>query len=424
MNMVINDFLRAVVSNVMSILLLFSLAQPKYNKRITHIFMFIIILADVLFSMFFYLSGNITAHARYSILWHVLTLLIIKPLFLDGLMQWLFNLITTINAFITIVILSYLISYFLPYPMYSLILIRFILFGAVILLFRRWLRPLYRQAVTHWKVFILLVVGFLVNFMYYAMFGSDIRESMTELIIPLLFLIILEISAYICIFYSLKTTAAEYALKEENIKIEASAVLLQSELSAYDEFINFTRHYRHDLRHHNAVIREMLSGGDVSAALTYLNEFDDSIVETALKQYCNNPVANAIFRLYENRAQAAHSDFVVNANISEVLSLTAPEIGGLISNLLENAWIACQGCVETGRYIVISADTTENQFFLEVKNSVREEVRFTDGMPVSTKKGGGTGSKSIMHIVHEHSGMCRFKQEGNEFVVQIVLPLR
>jgi hypothetical protein len=239
----------------------------------------------------------------------------------------------------------------------------------------------------------------------------------------MLLLIILEISAYICIFFSLKTNSAEYMQKEENIKIQAREKLLQAELSAYEEFINFTRHYRHDLRHYNAVIREMLSNGDVSEELSYLNEFDDSIVETALKQYCSNPVANAIFRLYENRTQSHHIGYVVNSNISETLPLTQSELGGLLSNLLENAWVACQSCVETGRFIAITADTSKNQLFLEVKNSVRDEVFFTDGMPVSTKKGGGTGSKSIMRIVLENNGMCRFKQEGNEFIVQIVLPL-
>jgi sensor histidine kinase regulating citrate/malate metabolism len=277
--------------------------------------------------------------------------------------------------------------------------------------------------VTHWKVYIFLVAGFLINFMYFFMYGSDIAETMNMKIVPMLLLIMLEISAYICIFYSLKTTLAEFALKEENLKTEAREVLLQSELSAYDEFIDFSRHYRHDLRHHNAVIREMLSNGDISEALTYLNEFDNSIVETTLKQYCSNPVANAIFRLFENRTQADHVNFVVNANISEALPMTAPELGGLLSNLLENAWVACIGCLEIGRFIAVSADTTENQLFLEVKNSVRDVVRFTDNLPVSMKKGGGTGTKSIMRIVRKHNGMCRFKQMECEFMVQIVLPL-
>lgn len=424
MNILTPDLLRSVVSSVMTILLLFSLARPKYNKKVTIIAMFLVVLADVLLSLFFYLSSDLTALARFGILWFVLLFMAIKPLFLDSMMQWLFNLITVINVYIAIVILSFHFCYYLPYPPYAVTFLRFILFAIVIFLFQRWLRPLYWQAVNHWRVFILLVAGILVNYSYYFMFSRNIKESLTVQYIPMILLIILEICAYICIFYSLKTISAEYVQKEENIKLQAREMLLQSELSSYDEFNNFSRQYRHDLRHHNAVIREMLSSGDVSEALTYLNEFDDSIVDTALKQYCNNPVANVIFRLYDNRAQANHIDFAVSANISDALPLTAPELGGLLSNLLENAWVACKNCNEIGRFITISADTTQNQLFLEVKNSVKDEVRFTDGLPVSTKKDGGIGSRSIMRIVREHSGMCRFKQEGNEFIVQIVLPLQ
>lgn len=417
------DLLRSIVSTVMNILLLFSLAKPKYNKKVTTTSMFIVILITVLFSLLFYLSDDLTSLAQNNILWFVLIFMAIKPLFLDSLMQWIFNLITVINVYAAIVILSFHLCHYLPYPPYAVTVLRFILFVIVITLFQRWLRPLYWQASAHWRVFILLVIGIFVNYIYYFMFSSDIKEAMTVQFIPMLLLIILEISAYICIFYSLKTNSAEHTQKEENIKIQAREKLLQAELSAYDDFINFTRHYRHDLRHHNAVIREMLSIGDISEALSYLNQFDDSIVETALKQYCSNPVANAIFRIYENRTRTHRIEFVVNSNISETLSLSQSELGGMLSNLLENAWVAAQSCDETGRFIAICADTSKNQLFIEVKNSVRDEVCFTDGKPVSTKKGGGTGSKSIMRIVLEHNGMCRFKQEGNEFIVQIVLPL-
>ena len=311
MNQLIPDLVRSIVSSVMNILLLFSLARPKYNKRVTNTGMIVVLLFDVLFSVSFYQTGDLTGLARYSILWFVLKFMAMKPLFLDSIMQWIFNLITVINVYAAIVILSFHLCYYLPYPPYAVTVLRFVMFVAVIVLFQQWLRPLYWQAVARWRVFILLVIGLLVNYIYYFMFTRDIKETMTVQYVPLLLLIGLEISAYLCIFYSLKTSSAEYELKEENLKIQTREELLRTELSAYEEFVDFTRHYRHDLRHHNAVIKEMLSNGEMNEALTYLNEFDDSILETALKQYCNNPVANAIFRLYEKRTLADHIHFAV-----------------------------------------------------------------------------------------------------------------
>ncbi len=424
MNTLTTDLLRAIVSSVMNILLLFSLAKPKYNKRVTNVVMLVILVADVLVSVYFYLARDLTALAKYSFPWFILLYISLKPLFLDSLMQWLFNLITVINVYAAIVVLSFHMCYFLPYPPYAVTFLRFLLFAIVILLFRYRLRPLYRQALARWNVFILLVAGVFINNIYYFMNSSDIELTLTEQFLPMTLLILLAVLAYVCIFYSLKVTSEEYALREENIKMQAGEELLREELSAYEEYINISRQYRHDMRHHNALIRELLNREDINAALAYLKDYDDSIVETVLQQYCSNSVANAIFRLYEHRAQADGIDFAVNANIPNALPLTAPELGGILSNLLENAWESCRSYTKPSPFIAVFADTNESQFLIEIKNNLSYEVLFRNGLPVSTKESGGTGTKSIIRIVQKHSGMCRFKQSGNEFIVQIIIPLQ
>lgn len=420
---IIADLLRSTVSNVMSILLLFSLAQPKFKKGITNLIMLGVIVINSCICVTFYLSGNLTKLAKVSVIWFLLLYIVLKPLFSDNLMQWLFTLITVINVYVAIVALSYPLCEYLPYPQYAVTVLRFFFFLAVILMFRRWLRTLYRQAVIRWRVFILFVTALFVNLVYYFIISKDIEETLKKEFVPIFLLVILAITAYICIFYFLMVTSSEYALKEENIRLQSREELMQIELSSYEEFIDSSKQHRHDLRHHNALLRELLTQENVKAALAYLNEYDNSIAEVALHQYCSNPVGNAILGLYEHRAQASHIEYVVNANIPEVLPLKSPELGGLLSNLLENAWIACRCCTDIERFIIVTVDTTENQLFIEVKNSVQNEVRFIDSLPVSDKEGGGTGVRSMMHIVKEHSGMCRFKQSNNEFTVQIVLSL-
>lgn len=422
MNSILSDILRSTVTNLMNLLLLFSLAQPKFNKRIMNLIMYSIIIVSTLLSISFYHSNDLTELAKYNSIWLLLMYLALKPLFLDNLMQWIFNLITGINVFAIIVVLSFFLYQYLPYPAYAITLLRLFFYVVVILLFRR-LRPLYRQVTVYWRVYILLAVAIFINLIYYFMFSNNIKETLSMEFVPMFLLSVLAIAAYISIFYSLNITSKEIALREENIKIQVREDLLHSELSACDEFIDLSRQHRHDLRHHNALIKEMLTQGNTDAALAYLNEYDNSIVDTSLQQYCNNPVANAIFRLYEHRAEASSIDFALNINIPEALPLSTSELGGLLSNLLENAWQSCLICEETIRFIAVYADINENQLFIEVKNSVQNTVRLIDGMPVSERIGGGTGTKSIMHIVKKHSGMCNFKQNGNEFIVQLVLSL-
>ncbi len=424
MNSLTPDLLRSTVSVVLNILLLFSLSQPKYSKRVTDLVMLFIFLLSVFISVYCYLYRDLTTLAKFSAPWYLIIYILLKPLFLDSLMQWVFNLVTVINIYAAIVVLSYYLAILLPFTPYTVTLFRFLFFAVIIVVFRKWLRPLYRQAVASWNVFILLVVGIFVNIIYYFFFSKDIEVTLVKQFVPLFLLILLGISAYVCIFYSLKTISNEYALREENIKIHAREELLQTELSSYEDFISISRQHRHDLRHHNALLRELLTKGDTGAALVYLNGYDDSIVETVLQQYCSNSVANAVLRLYHRRTKADAIAYTVNATIPENLILTASDLGGLLSNLLENSWTACLGYQEYGRFIAVSAYTTESQLLLEVKNSVNGSVKFMNGLPVSTKEGGGIGTKSMMRIIQRYEGMCRFKQEGDTFIVQIVLPLK
>ncbi len=113
----------------------------------------------------------------------------------------------------------------------------------------------------------------------------------------------------------------------------------------------------------------------------------------------------------------------VEADVPEKLPLTAPEIGELFSNLLENA---CEACIkmEGGGSIALTVKVDNDRLRLELRNSVSVQTVFDRaGLPRTTKAGGGTGTRSAATIVQRYGGMLRFSQEGNVFVTQMILPL-
>lgn len=423
MNELLINLLRCSVSAIMNALLLFTLAQPKYGKKVMITAVLGVFSVDICSSIYFYLQGDFTTLAKFDILLFFVMFIAMKPLFYDSIMQWCFNLITTMNIFAAIVVLSYYLCDFLPYPYYANTLLRFLFFAVVILLLRRYMRPLYRRVVEHWNVFFLVVVGITLNFAYYILASEDIEITLYEQFVPLFLLILLMVFVYISIFYSLKTLSSEYALREENIKTSARQKLLQSELNSYEEFVRISRQNRHDLRHHNALLLEYLACGDIDGARAYLQQYDESIAETALRQYCQSPVANAVFRLYERRAEESGIAYAVSADIPEKLQLTAPELGVLLSNLLENACEACEKLTGPNQFIAFTANTDEERLKIELSNSVGDMVLFKDDLPVSSKQNGGIGSKSIARIISKYGGLIRFKQDHDKFVTQIVLPL-
>jgi len=213
-------------------------------------------------------------------------------------------------------------------------------------------------------------------------------------------------------------------LKISNLlKGEARANLLEAEILSYQESLETARQTRHDLRHHNALVLDFLENGDASGAMDYLRQNNEALAAAKPLQYSANPTANAVLRVYSRQAQANGIAFAAAADFPERLPLTAPELGALLSNLLENAAEACKKAEPARRSITVRAETDETALRLEVRNSVAGAVAFAGGMPVSARPGGGTGTKSIAHIVQSRSGMLRFKQEDGEFVAQIVLPL-
>jgi len=189
-------------------------------------------------------------------------------------------------------------------------------------------------------------------------------------------------------------------------------------------FIAVSRQTRHDIHHHNMVLSEYLTAGDVAGAQLYLKQYDDSIEEEALRHYCRNKTVNAILRLYGRLADMNGIVYSVRAVIPEALPVTEPELACVLSNLLENAYEACMKVDASKREIFFTATPNDVTLNIEMKNRDGSNILFEGNMPQSTKESGGIGTKSIVRIVEKHNGLVRFYQNGDTFVSQIVLPVR
>lgn len=204
---------------------------------------------------------------------------------------------------------------------------------------------------------------------------------------------------------------------------QANAKLLEAEIESSQVSLETAKQARHDLRHHNAVVLDFLQSGDTAGAMEYLRTNDHALAAEKPERYSADPAANAVLRIYSRRARELGIAFSVKGDFPENLPLDAPELGALLSNLLENAVTACEQAEPAKRRICISAETCETALRLEVRNSASGRAVFESGMPVSTKPGGGTGTRSAARIVRSCGGMIRFRQEAGEFLVQLVLPL-
>lgn len=209
----------------------------------------------------------------------------------------------------------------------------------------------------------------------------------------------------------------------ELMEIEYRQELLQTEMKRYRSYLDSAKQTRHDARHHNALLLEYLDEGNVAAAREYLNANQQALSDTKLTEYCKNSAANAVLRIYQREAEQGQIDYSVVADIPDTLPLSEPEMGTVLSNLLENAVTASLALPVDERRISVHAATENNCWIMEIVNRAAVQAVFVHGFPQTTKTGGGTGTRSAAGILESHGGMFRLSQKDEWFTAQIVLPI-
>ena len=189
------DLLRSVIPDVMLVLLLSTMATPKYKSKAVYIIATAIILvANVGANCYFYLSENYTAVFYVDLAMLMVIGVALKPLFTDKIMQWCFSYITMVNIYVIVVFLSYMLSDIFPSPIYGMAYLRLILFSAIVFVFHRWVSALYRSVLDYWHIYLLPVAALLACLLSYFFFG-DVKETMTS--IPLSFVMLLGLAVYV-----------------------------------------------------------------------------------------------------------------------------------------------------------------------------------------------------------------------------------
>ncbi len=422
------EFLRAIISTTANVLLMMTLLQPKYSKKITLLTMLGILAADLGTAVYCYLSGNLTLLSKLDIILFAVLCFAVRPLFKDTFMQWLFSYLTVQNISDVVIILSFTGSRHLPYPPYANSLLRIILFGAFLLILSRYVRPLYRQAVEHWTAYFAVALGIYATFNYYVLSADDIVVMLTEQSIPLLLVIFIALAAYGSIFFALKNLQREYRIKEENQKMQAEREYLQlasgnmvQRLELMEEVSAQNSRAAHDRRHFNNVLLGLLEQGKASEAASLLQSQNQTVHKISTV-YCENPAVNAAVCHYAGLAEQAGIPAEIILDIPRDLTVDSLELSMVVSNLMENAIRACMGLPQNvAPYLRINCQSV-GRLILEMENPCTKDAALDEnGYPFTSEKGHGIGSKSVISFAKKYDGELLYKIENGTFRVRILV---
>ena len=428
MSVLFPNLLRGVITATANILLMITLLQPKYSKKVTFLTMLGIISLNLGSAIYCYVSGNLTVLAKIDIFLFTILCFAVRPLFKDTFMQWMFSYLTVQNISVTVIVLSFIGSRRLPNPIYANSILRLILFGTFLLIMSRYIRPLYRQVVEHWAAYFAAALAIFITFSYYVLFSKNIIITFTEQLVPLLLLTFIELATYSSIFLSLKNLQQEYRVKEENQKMQAEREYLQlaagnmsERLKLMEEVSAQNSRASHDRRHFNNMILELLEQGDNHEAVALLKKQNQTTLNIS-KVYCENHVVNASVCHYAKLAEQSGILTQIELDIPSNLTVDSLELSMVVSNLFENAITACMKQSVNKSTSIKFICRNVGRLLLEMENPCPEDTTFDEnGYPVTLIENHGIGSKSVTAFARKYEGELMYQIENGVFRVRLLV---
>ena len=176
------------------------------------------------------------------------------------------------------------------------------------------------------------------------------------------FLVIVNIAAFVILEKYTGLMKHEMELVQEKNKWQSDAYIMEIAAKNMKERLQLTessiqkeRLMRHDRRHFEAVLYQLLEEGNIEEAKKYLVE-RLAMEPHPVMRYCENTTVNAAVSHYMACAKMEKILMTVSANIPSGLSVDELELAIVISNLLENAINACRKLPETERYVKQGSD--------------------------------------------------------------------
>ena len=190
------------------------------------------------------------------------------------------------------------------------------------------------------------------------------------------------------------------------------------------ETIELINHKCHDLKHQVQAIRAVK---DEKERETYLEKIEKSVQIYSAIVITGNEILDTI--LTEKSLICENSGIHINcvADGSLLAFMNPVDLYTLFGNALDNAIEAVRK-LESKEKRVIDIMLYERQSFLmlQIVNPMCGEVKFEDGLPLTTKaKNGyhGYGMKSMLHTIQKYEGHLTTEVKNGCFYFNVMLPL-
>lgn len=181
----------------------------------------------------------------------------------------------------------------------------------------------------------------------------------------------------------------------------------------------------HDLKHQIRALRHM---EDEEEREEFFNELESAIMiyDTALKT--GNKALDTVLMDKGLFCKNHNIQWSCMADGSRLDFMKLEDIYAIFGNALDNAIEAVMELEEEEKRIISVKIITQNDLVaVQIQNYYDKELKFQEGIPVTTKKNKrdhGFGMKSIRYTAEKYNGTITVQAKDHIFMLQILLPVR
>ena len=180
-----------------------------------------------------------------------------------------------------------------------------------------------------------------------------------------------------CILFS-------YKKLQQNFRLSTELSLLEQEEHSLNQYVeeartryDRTKSFRHDIRNHIAVVKNLLQSGKLEEAVSYMEDMDDMAEKMSFPCSTNNPVVDILVGNKLGIAKSVGIDADCSLLLPYPCGIRDIDIYIVLSNALDNAIQAVKS-LDAGveKYIRVSGRIQGDFLMMEVENSFHGKVVF------------------------------------------------
>lgn len=208
----------------------------------------------------------------------------------------------------------------------------------------------------------------------------------------------------------------------ENVRYSTELSLLRQQEHFMNQYVEeakahyeTTKSFRHDIKNHITVIRELLQNGRWHEAFDYVGGMQEITGEMSFPCSTGNPVVDILLEKKLGIAKSNGIDVYCSLTLPYPCPVRDIDFCILLSNALDNAICACKKMqgqeVWMDKFIRVTGNRQGDFILIEVENSFQGESVFKEG----------TGLSNIRKVVEKYQGAADMKCGDRVVVLSVLL---